>query len=136
MMTALKAAELGLKARARIVDSVLVGTDPTLMLTGPIDATRKLLARTGLALDDIDLFEVNEAFASVVIAWSKEIGADLDKTNPNGGGIALGHPLGGTGCILVTKALHELERTSSQFALVSMCCGGGLATGTVIERLD
>ena len=136
MMTARKAAELGLKARARIVDSVLVGTDPTLMLTGPIDATRKLLARTGLALDDIDLFEVNEAFASVVIAWSKEIGADLDKTNPNGGGIALGHPLGGTGCILVTKALYELDRTSSQFALVSMCCGGGLATGTVIERLD
>ena len=129
-----RAAQLGLKARGRIVDSVLVGSDPQLMLTGPIPATRKLLARTGLSLDDIDVFEINEAFASVVLAWAKEVGADLAKVNPNGGAIALGHPLGATGVILLTKALSELERTRGRYALISMCCGGGLGTGTIIER--
>ena len=99
-------------------------------------ATRQLLKRSGLHLDDIDVFEINEAFASVVLAWAKEVGADLDRVNPNGGAIALGHPLGGTGCILLTKALHELERTGGRYALISMCCGGGLGTGTIIERLD
>ncbi len=130
-----RAAELGLTPRARLVDSVLVGSDPELMLTGPMPATRRLLQRTGLHLDDIDVFEINEAFASVVLAWAGEVGADLDKVNPNGGAIALGHPLGGTGCILITKALHELERVGGRYALVSMCCGGGLGTGTIIERL-
>jgi acetyl-CoA C-acetyltransferase len=126
---------LGLVPRARIVDSVLVGSDPVLMLTGPIPATRALLTRTGLRLDDIDVFEVNEAFASVVLAWAKEVGADLERTNPNGGAIALGHPLGATGCILLTKALNELERIGGRYALVTMCCGGGLGTGTIIERV-
>jgi acetyl-CoA C-acetyltransferase len=134
MMTADKAAELGLRARARIVDTCLVGVDPILMLTGPIDATQRLLARTGMALADIDLVEINEAFASVVLAWQRELGADLDRTNPNGGAIALGHPLGATGAFLMTKAIHELERTDGATALVTMCCGGGLGTGTIIER--
>ncbi len=135
MMTQDKADELGLSARARVVDTCLVGTDPELMLTGPIDATQRLLQRNELSIDDIDLFEINEAFASVVLAWAKETGADLAKTNPNGGAIALGHPLGGTGAFLLTKALYELERTDDRLALVSMCCGGGLGTGTLIERL-
>ena len=135
MMTEEKAAELGLTPKARIVDTCLVGVDPVLMLTGPIDATRRLLERTGLSIDDIDVFEINEAFASVVLAWAKEVGADLDKTNPNGGAIALGHPLGGTGAFLATKALYELERTGGRYGLISMCCGGGLGTGTIIERV-
>jgi acetyl-CoA C-acetyltransferase len=130
-----RASELGSRPRARIVDSVLVGSDPVLMLTGPIPATKALLARTGLRLDDIDVFEVNEAFASVVLAWAKETGADLERTNPNGGAIALGHPLGATGCVLLTKALYELERTGGRYGLVTMCCGGGLGTGTIVERL-
>ena len=130
-----KAAALGLTPRARVVDTCLVGVDPVLMLTGPIDATRRLLDRTGMAIGDIDLFEINEAFASVVLAWAREVGADLDKTNPNGGAIALGHPLGGTGGFLLTKALHELERSDQTTALVSMCCGGGLGTGTILERI-
>ena len=130
-----KASALGLTPRARIVDTCLVGTDPVLMLTGPMDATKRLLDRTGLSIDDIDVFEINEAFASVVLAWAKEVGADLEKTNPNGGAIALGHPLGGTGAFLMTKALYELERTGGRYALISMCCGGGLGTGTIIERL-
>jgi acetyl-CoA C-acetyltransferase len=134
MMTADKAAELGLRARARIVDTCLVGVDPILMLTGPIDATQRLLTRTGMALADIDLVEINEAFASVVLAWQLELGADLDRTNPNGGAIALGHPLGATGAFLMTKAVHELERTDGSTALITMCCGGGLGTGTIIER--
>ena len=135
LMTEEKAAALGLKPRARIVDTCNVGVDPVLMLTGPIDATKRLLARTGLSIDDIDTFEINEAFASVVLAWAKEVGADLAKTNPNGGAIALGHPLGGTGGFLITKALYELERTGGKYGLISMCCGGGLGTGTIIERL-
>jgi len=135
VMTAERAAELGLTPRARVVDTCLVGVDPVLMLTGPIDATQRLLDRTGMAIGDIDVFEINEAFASVVLAWQRELGADPEKTNPNGGAIALGHPLGGTGAFLVTKAVHELERADQQTALVSMCCGGGLGTGTIIERI-
>ena len=135
MMTEDKANKLGLKARARIVDSCLVGVDPVLMLTGPIDATQRLLQRNNLKISDIDVFEINEAFASVVLAWAKEVGADPERTNPNGGAIALGHPLGATGAFLVTKALNELERTGGRYAIVSMCCGGGLGTGTLIERL-
>ncbi len=135
MMTQDRADELGLTPKARIVDTCLVGTDPVLMLTGPIDATQRLFDRTGLSIDDIDVFEINEAFASVVLAWATEVGADLERTNPNGGAIALGHPLGGTGAFLMTKALWELERTGGRYGLVSMCCGGGLGTGTIIERL-
>jgi acetyl-CoA C-acetyltransferase len=135
MMTADKAASLGLRPRARIVDTCLVGVDPVLMLTGPIDATAKLMDRTGLSLGDMDVVEINEAFASVVLAWAKELGADMSEVNPNGGAIAIGHPLGGTGAILMTKALHELERTGGRYGLVTMCCGGGLGTGTIIERL-
>ena len=135
MTSASRAAGLGLRPRARILESVLVGSDPELMLTGPMPATRRLLERSGLRLDDIDVFEINEAFASVVLAWAKDVGADLAKVNPNGGAIALGHPLGGTGCILLTKALYELERTGGRYALVSMCCGGGVGTGTIIERV-
>jgi acetyl-CoA C-acetyltransferase len=106
------------------------------MLTGPIDATQRLLERNDLTMADIDTVEINEAFASVVLAWAKEIpGVDMAKVNPNGGAIALGHPLGATGAVLVTKALHELERTGGRYGLVTMCCGGGLGTGTLIERL-
>jgi acetyl-CoA C-acetyltransferase len=135
LMTAERADELGLRPRARIVDTCLVGVDPVLMLTGPIDATQRLFERTGLGVDDIDVCEINEAFASVVLAWQKELGFSPEQTNPNGGAIALGHPLGGTGAVLLTKALHELERTGGRYGLVSMCCGGGIGTGTIIERL-
>ena len=135
MMTEEKAAQLGMRARARIVDTCLVGVDPVLMLTGPINATQRLLERNNLKIDDIDVFEINEAFASVVLAWAKELGADIEKTNPNGGAIALGHPLGATGAFLITKALNELERTGGRYGIISMCCGGGLGTGTLIERL-
>ena len=135
LMTAERAEALGLRARARIVDTCLVGVDPVLMLTGPIDATQRLFERTGLTASDIDVAEINEAFASVVLAWQKELGFTPEQTNPNGGAIALGHPLGGTGAVLLTKALHELERTGGRYGLVSMCCGGGLGTGTIIERL-
>ena len=134
MMTAERASELGLTPNARIVDHCLGGVDPVLMLTGPIDATNLLLQRTGLGIADIDVFEINEAFASVVLAWEREVKPDPDAVNPNGGAIALGHPLGGTGVVLLTKALHELERSGGRRALVSMCCGGGLGTGTIIER--
>jgi acetyl-CoA C-acetyltransferase len=135
VMTAEKAAALGLKPRARIVDTCLVGTDPVLMLTGPIDATHRLLERTGMTMNDIDVTEINEAFASVVLSWERELSPDHATVNPNGGAIALGHPLGGTGAILVTKALHELERTDGTNALVTMCCGGGLGTGTILQRI-
>jgi acetyl-CoA C-acetyltransferase len=135
LMTKEKADALGLKARARIVDTCLVGSDPVLMLTGPIDATHRLLERTGMTMDDIDITEINEAFASVVLAWMKELNPDPAKVNPNGGAIALGHPLGGTGAILTTKALHELERIDGTNALVTMCCGGGLGTGTILQRI-
>jgi acetyl-CoA C-acetyltransferase len=113
-----------------------VGTDPVLMLTGPIDATQKLLDRSGLSMADIDTVEINEAFASVVLAWERETpGVDMEKVNPNGGAIAIGHPVGCTGARLVTSALHELERTDGTHGLITMCCGGGLGTGTLIERL-
>ena len=135
LMSAERAEALGLRPRARVVDTCLVGVDPVLMLTGPIDATQRLLERTGLSASDIDVAEINEAFASVVLAWQKELGFTDAQTNPNGGAIALGHPLGGTGAVLLTKALHELERTGGRYGLVSMCCGGGLGTGTIIERL-
>jgi acetyl-CoA C-acetyltransferase len=134
-MSADQADALGLRPRARLVDSMLVGSDPELMLTGPIPATRGILNRTGLQLSDIDVFEINEAFASVVLAWRKELDVDLDRVNVNGGAIALGHPLGATGAVLVTKLLNELERSGGRYGLVSMCCGGGLGTGTILERL-
>ena len=135
LMSREKAEALGLTPLAKVVDTCLVGVDPVMMLTGPIDATRRLLERTGMTIDDIDLFEVNEAFASVVLSWVKELDVDLDRVNPNGGAIALGHPLGGTGSVLVTKAVHELHRADKTTALISMCCGGGLGTGTIIERI-
>jgi acetyl-CoA C-acetyltransferase len=134
LMTAERASALGLTPKARVTQQCLVGVDPVLMLTGPIDATRLLLERSKLNIEDIDVFEINEAFASVVLAWEKELGPNPEAVNPNGGAIALGHPLGGTGVVLLTKALHELERTNAQRAIVSMCCGGGLGTGTLIER--
>ncbi|MET0158104.1 MAG: steroid 3-ketoacyl-CoA thiolase [Acidimicrobiales bacterium] len=130
-----KAEALGLTPRARVVDTCLVGSDPVLMLTGPIDATHHLLERNSMSMGDIDLVEINEAFASVVLAWERELSPDMATVNPNGGAIALGHPLGGTGAILTTKALHELERSDKTTALVTMCCGGGLATGTLFERI-
>jgi acetyl-CoA C-acetyltransferase len=135
MMTAAKAKELGLRPRARIVDQCLVGVDPVLMLTGPIDATRRILERTGMTMADIDTVEINEAFASVVLAWERELKPDMAKVNPNGGAIAIGHPVGATGARLVTTALHELERTDGSLGLITMCCGGGLGTGTLIERV-
>ena len=135
LTTPQKADELGLTPKARVLDTCLVGSDPVLMLTGPIDATHHLLERTGMTMDDIDVVEINEAFASVVLAWERELKPDMGRVNPNGGAIALGHPLGGTGAILMTKALHELERTDKQVGLVTMCCGGGLGTGTILQRL-
>ena len=135
LMTRAKAEALGLTPRARVVDTCLVGTDPVMMLTGPIDATHHLLERNGMTIGDIDVTEINEAFASVVLAWERELQPDDATVNPNGGAIALGHPLGASGAILVTKALHELERTDQSTALVTMCCGGGLGTGTILERL-
>ena len=135
MMSEKRAKELGLRPRARIVDQCLVGVDPVLMLTGPIDATRRMIERTGLGIDSFDTIEINEAFASVVLAWERELKPDMAKVNPNGGAIALGHPVGATGARLVTTALHELERTDGEYALVTMCCGGGLGTGTVLQRV-
>ncbi len=134
LMTREKAERLGLTPKATIVDSCLVGSDPVLMLTGPIGATQKLLGNNGLQMSDIDLVEINEAFASVVLAWEKELKPDMATVNPNGGAIALGHPLGGTGAVLLTKAVHEMERADKEHALVTMCCGGGLGTGTLLRR--
>ena len=136
LMAKEKAEELGLKARARIIGQAVVGSDPVLMLTGPITATPKVLAKAGLKLGDIDLIEINEAFASVVLAWKREVKPDMSKVNVNGGAIALGHPLGATGARLMTTLLHELERTGGRYGMQLMCCGGGLGTATVIERLD
>ncbi len=135
LMTAEKAKELGCEPRARIVDQTTVGVDPVIMLTGPIPATKKLLERNGMEISDIDLIEVNEAFASVVAAWRRELDPDMDKVNVNGGAIALGHPLGGSGARLITTLLHEMERSDAETGLVTMCCGGGLGTGTLIERV-
>jgi acetyl-CoA C-acetyltransferase len=130
-----KAKAEGLRPRARVVAQVLVGSDPYYHLDGPISATSKVLEKAGMTMADIDLFEVNEAFASVVMSWAKVHGADLDKVNVNGGAIALGHPVGATGSRLITTILHELERRDATYGLVSMCCGGALATGTIIERI-
>jgi acetyl-CoA acyltransferase len=135
LMTREKAEALGLEPRARIYDQTTVGVDPVIMLTGPIPATKKLLERSGMAMDDIDLVEVNEAFASVVAAWRRELDPDMDRVNVNGGAIALGHPLGSSGARLITTLLHEMERSDKEMGLVTMCCGGGLGTGTLIERV-
>lgn len=124
-----------LNPRARIVARAVVGSDPTLMLDGPIPATRLVLEKAGLSLKEIDVFEINEAFASVVLAWAKEIQPDMHKVNPNGGAIAHGHPLGATGAVLMTKLLHELERSKTRYGLQTMCIGHGMATATIIERL-
>ena len=131
-----RARDLGLRPRARFVDFALAGADPRLMLTAPIPATEKVLARSGLTLDDIDLVEINEAFAAVVLAWQREFGADLAKVNVNGGAIALGHPLGCSGARLMTTLLNELERTGGRYGLQTVCEGGGMANATIIERLD
>jgi len=135
LMSPEKADALGLKPRARITDLTTVGVDPVIMLTGPIPATKKLLERNGMELDDVDLIEINEAFASVVAAWRRELEPDMDRVNVNGGAIALGHPLGSTGARLITTLLHELERSDKELGLVAMCCGGGLGTGTLIQRV-
>ncbi|MGH0038546.1 MAG: steroid 3-ketoacyl-CoA thiolase [Myxococcota bacterium] len=134
--TSEKAKEYGLRPRARILHDVVVGCDPELLLEGPIDATRKLMGRTGIELADIDLFECNEAFAAVVLAWLQEFPEiDIDRVNVNGGAIALGHPVGCTGSRLIVSALHELERRGGSTALITMCCGSAVGTATVIERI-
>jgi acetyl-CoA acyltransferase len=134
LMTREKADELGLEPRARIVDQTTVGVDPVLMLTGPIPATKTILERNQMKLGDIDLIEINEAFASVIAAWRRELEPDMDRVNVNGGAIALGHPLGSTGARLITTLLHELERSDQEVGFVVMCCGGGLGTATLIQR--
>jgi acetyl-CoA acetyltransferase family protein len=135
LMSLDRAIELGLKPRARFSARWVVGSDPVIMLTGPIPATRKALQRAGLTIDQIAAIEINEAFASVVLAWQAEIQPDPARVNPNGGAIALGHPLGATGAILMTKLLHHLERSDGRYGLQTMCIGHGMATATIIERL-
>jgi acetyl-CoA acetyltransferase family protein len=135
LMSREKADALGLTPRAKIYDIVTVGVDPVIMLTGPIPATEKLLGRNGMGISDIDLIEINEAFASVVAAWQRELEPDMDRVNVNGGAIALGHPLGSTGGRLITSLLHEMERTDKEMGMVTMCCGGGIGTGTLIQRV-
>jgi acetyl-CoA acyltransferase len=135
LMSAEKADALGVAPRARIVDQTTVGVDPVIMLTGPIPATRKLLERNRMTMGDIDLVEINEAFAPVVLAWKRELEPDMDRVNVNGGAMALGHPLGSTGARLLTTLLHELERSDKEIGLVTMCCGGGLGTGTIVQRV-
>jgi acetyl-CoA acetyltransferase family protein len=135
LMSGERARALGLTARARIVDQTTVGVDPVMMLTGPIPATRALLERNGMTVGDVDRFEVNEAFASVVLAWQRELEPDMDRVNVNGGAMALGHPLGSTGARLLTTLLSELERADVETGIVTMCCGGGLGTGTLIQRV-
>jgi acetyl-CoA C-acetyltransferase len=134
LMTRERTKALGMNPLATIVDSCIVGCDPVLMLEGPVPATRKLLGSSGLSIGDVDVIEINEAFASVVLAWERELKADMTRVNPNGGAIALGHPLGATGAILIAKAVHELTRTDGEYGLVTMCCGGGLGTGTLLRR--
>jgi acetyl-CoA acetyltransferase family protein len=137
LLASREAAErFGLRPRALIVDQVTVGVDPIIMLTGPIPATRKLLGRTGLTISDFDRVEINEAFASVVLAWQRELKPDMDRVNVSGGAIALGHPVGSTGARLITTIVHELERSDTELGLVTMCCGGGLGTGTILKRLS
>jgi acetyl-CoA acetyltransferase family protein len=135
IMSRAKADELGIRPRARIVDDVVLGVDPVTMLTGPIPATQKILARNGLSIGDLDVIEINEAFASVVIAWAREHKPQMETVNPRGGAIALGHPLGSTGARLLTTLLHELEDGDLELGLVTMCCGGGLGTATLIQRM-
>ncbi len=135
LMSADKAKELGLKPRARIKDQTTVGVDPVIMLTGPIPATKKILERNKMRIEDIELIEINEAFAPVVAAWRRELEPDMDRVNVNGGAMALGHPLGSTGARLITTLLHELERSDKELGFVTMCCGGGLGTATLIERV-
>jgi acetyl-CoA acetyltransferase family protein len=135
LMAREKADALGLTPRARIVDQTTVGVDPVIMLTGPIPATQRILERNGMTIGDVDLFEINEAFAPVVAAWSRELAPDMDHVNVNGGAMALGHPLGSTGARLLTTLLHELERADLETGLVTMCCGGGLGTGTLVQRI-
>jgi acetyl-CoA acetyltransferase family protein len=135
LMSREKAAALGLRPRARLRAQLVVGSDPVLALTGPIPATLGILKRAGLSLSDIDLFEINEAFAPVVLAWRQETNADMDKVNVNGGAIALGHPLGASGARIMTTLLHEMERRDANVALQSMCCFGGLGIATIIERV-
>jgi acetyl-CoA acetyltransferase family protein len=135
LMAREKADELGLQPRARIYDATTVGVDPVIMLTGPIPATRKLLERNGMTIDDLDLIEINEAFASVVCAWQRELNPDMDRVNVNGGAIALGHPLGSSGARLLTTLLHELERSDGELGFVTMCTAGGTGTGTIIQRI-
>ena len=135
LMAREKADALGLEPRARIFDQTTVGVDPVIMLTGPIPATKKLLERNGMEMGDIDLIEINEAFASVVAAWQRELDPDMDRVNVNGGAIALGHPLGATGACLIGTAIDELERTNKATALVTLCIGGGMGVATVIERI-
>jgi len=130
-----RAKELGLRPRARILFDVVVGTDPYYLLDGPIDATNRILKKAGMTLGDINLYEINEAFAAVVLSWLRVFGPDVDRLNVNGGAIALGHPVGATGCRLIVTALHELERRDKSTAFISMCCGSSLGTGTIIERL-
>lgn len=129
-----KAAQLGLTPKARFHSFAVAGVDPITMLTGPLPATQRVLERSKLAVDDVDVFEVNEAFASVVLAWEAELGADPDRVNPNGGAIALGHPVGCSGARLMTTLVHELERSGGRYGLQTMCAGGGLANATVVER--
>ncbi len=124
-----------LTPRARVVARLVIGSDPVLMLDGPISATRQIVEKAGLSLDDIDVIEINEAFASVVLAWASEMNPDMQRVNPNGGAIALGHPLGATGAILMTKLVHEMERSGSRYGLQTMCIGHGMATATIIERV-
>jgi acetyl-CoA C-acetyltransferase len=135
LMSTRKAAALGLRPRARIVSQALIGDEAYYHLNGPVAATTRVLDRAGMTIGDIDLFEVNEAFAAVVVNWARQHEVDTDKVNVNGGAIALGHPVGSTGSRLITTALHELERTGGTTALISMCAGGALATATIIERL-
>jgi acetyl-CoA acyltransferase len=135
LMSKAKVEELGIKPRFKIIARTVVGSDPTLMLTGPIDATRKVLKRAELTLDDMDMYEINEAFAPVPLAWMKELNADPNKLNPNGGAIALGHPLGATGARIMISMMHELERTGGRYGLQAICEGAGMANATIIERV-
>ena len=135
LMSRDKADELGLKPKARIIARSVTGSDPTLMLTGPIEATRKVLKKAGLSIEDIDTYEVNEAFAQVPIAWLQDIGADPEKLNPDGGAIALGHPLGATGTKLLVTLMNRLERTGGRYGLLAICEGMGMANATIIERI-
>jgi len=135
LMSSQKAKEMGIRPRARFVTCAVAGADPVLMLTGPIPATKSVLKKAGLKLEDIDEIEINEAFSPVPLAWGKEFNPDWEKVNPNGGAIALGHPVGNSGCRLAVTCLHELERTGGRYGLITLCTGGGMAPATIIERV-